>query len=324
MISLRSISLAWVSLFALLIAPVVAENARVSCERRTLVVTISDKAGPVMNLSAANVRLESKPPGVEVSSFSPPHHPPRAMLLLDLSESMRKPGELKVISSLARGFIDAAPVDAPIALITFSDSVNDRVGFPAPKQTILQRIEAIKQGALDSKGAHTALIDALDEAIPMFDSPRPGDVILLISDGIDNRSRAQLRDVKRQLLECGLRLFSFVPTEEDPILDDANSGPDSLVSLSRDTGGRSFTLAPDPRMWGWDASKNTLGKDSEIGKYMYVLASSGYELTIRANQAIERPVRLTLKIVGTDGEMMQDVQSLYPQELTECTKPPQN
>src|SRR5262249_51275305 len=155
--------------------------------------------------------------------------------------------------------------------------VRDRLAFSAPKEAILQRLETMKRETQDSKDNHTALLDALVEAIQMFDSPRPGDVILLISDGIDNYSRAQVREVRRVLLERGLRLFTFVPTEEYPRLDDANSSPDFLVSLSRDTGGRSFTLTPDPRMvWAWDISKNTLGKDYEFGKYMYVLASSGY------------------------------------------------
>jgi VWA domain-containing protein len=208
--------------------------------------------------------------------------------------------------------------------VTFSDATGDRLGFSTPKEAILQKLETMKQGSVDSKGGHTALLDALVEAIQMFDSPQPGDVILLISDGIDNSSRAQLRDVRRRMLERGLRLFSFVPSEEYPMLEDANSSPDSLVSLSRDTGGRSFTLTPDPRMWGWDASKNTLGKDYEFGKYMYVLASTGYELEIKAHQAIRRPVMLNLKIVGPDGEAMRNVQSLYPQELTACAISTQN
>jgi hypothetical protein len=229
-----------------------------------------------------------------------------------------------VISSLGRGFVDASPAGAALALVTFSDSVKDRLGFSSPKEAILQRLETINQRALDSKGGHTALIDVLVEAIQMFDSPQPGDVILLISDGIDNSSRAQLRDVRRRMLERGLRLFSFVPSEEYPILDDANSGPGSLVSLSRDTGGRSFTLTPDPCMWGWDASKNTLGREYEFGKYMYVLASGGYELEIRTSHAIQRPVMLKLKIVGPDGEAMRNVQSLYPQELTTCATLAQN
>ncbi len=317
MISLRSLTLALVSTLVLLLT-LAAEDAHVSCDRQTLVVTVSDKAGPVMNLNASNVRLESKPPGVEVSTVIPRHQPPRAMLLIDQSASMRKPGELKVISSLGRGFVDASPAGASIALVSFSDSVKDRLGFSSPKEAILQKLETMNQGALDSKGGHTALIDVLVEAIEMFDAPQTGDVILLISDGIDNSSRAQLRDVRRRMLERGLRIFSFVPSDEYPILDDANSGPDSLVSLSRDTGGRSFTLTPDPRMWGWDASKNTLGRDYEFGRYMYALASAGYELKVKTNHAIQLPVVLKLKIVGPDGEAMRYVQSLYPQELAAC------
>jgi uncharacterized protein with von Willebrand factor type A (vWA) domain len=158
----------------------------------------------MMNLNKSNFRLESKPPVTEVATVTRRLQPPRAMLLIDISDSMRTPGKLKVISSLARGFVDASSANSSLAFLTFSDSVKDRLGFPASKDVLLQKLEAISRESAGAKGGRTALLDVMSEAIRMFDRVRPGDVVFLVSDGGDNRSHTQMREVKRLLLERGL------------------------------------------------------------------------------------------------------------------------
>ncbi|HST11450.1 MAG TPA: hypothetical protein VLL05_13820, partial [Terriglobales bacterium] len=71
--------------------------------------------------------------------------------------------------------------------------------------------------------------------------------------------------------------------------------------------------------WGWDSSEHSLGRDYEFGKYMYVLAASGYELEVEMRRANQTPVVLKLQVVGSNGEVMRNVQSLYPQQLIACT-----
>ena len=77
-------------------------------------------------------------------------------------------------------------------------------------------------------------------------------------------------------------------------------------------------------MWGWDRSKQSLDRDYDCGKYMYRLAASSYELEVEIHQAIQRPVTLKLEIVGADGEITRNVQSLYPRELFACALPEKN
>lgn len=275
-----------------------------------------------MSLNKSNFRLESNLAGTEVGAVTRRRQALQAILLIDLSGSMRTPGKLKVVSSLARGFADASPENSPLALLTFSDRVKDRLGFPASKEVVLQKLEAISREPPGAKGGQTALFDAMGEAIQMFDRAQPGDVVFLISDGGDNYSHSQMREVKRLLLERGLRLFCFVPSE-DSLRDEEKASLDTLLNVARTSGGRSFTLENDPRMWGWDASKGSLGRDYEFGKYMYVLAASSYELEINMQHAIQKPVSLKLKIVGPGGEVMRNVQALYPQELIACAYPEQ-
>lgn len=287
------------------------------CEQHTLIVTVSDKTGPVMNLNKSNFRLESKPPIIEVTSAATRRQAPRAVLVLDLSGSMRSPGKLKVVTSLARGLIDASPANATFALLTFSDNVRDRLEFPAPKDVLLQNLEAIRQEPPDAKGGRTALLDTLVQAVGAFGATRPGDTIFLISDGGDNRSHAHRSEVKKLLLERGVRLFSFVPFEAVPP-EEVKLGPQALADLSHETGGRSFSLEGTSRLWGWDDSEEALTREYEMGKYMYVLAASSYYLALDVKGAIRKPATLKLRIVGSDGEPMHDVKFLYPQELMPC------
>ncbi|HST08861.1 MAG TPA: VWA domain-containing protein [Terriglobales bacterium] len=236
----RSIAVALLSTLALFVPLSASQTARASCERRTIIVTVSDKNGPVMNLNMASVRLDSKPPGVEVAAFTPRRQPVRALLLIDLSGSMRTPGKLKVVSELARGFVDASPANSPFSLLTFGNPLDDQLGFPASKEVILQKLQAIKREPPGTKGGYTALFDAMTKAIEMFGSAQPGDVVFLVSDGGDNRSRTRMRDVKRLLLERGIRLFCLVPFEGSLKDEEARMDPDSLDNVAQETGGRSL------------------------------------------------------------------------------------
>jgi len=287
------------------------------CEERTLVVSVTDKVGPVMNLNKSNFHLESKLP-IEVASATTHHPSPRALFVLDLSGSMRSPGKLKVIASLARGIIDASAPNALFAFVTFSDNVRDRLEFPAPKEILLQKLEAISREPPDANGGRTALFDTLIQAVGMFGKPQPGDAIFLISDGADNRSQARGHDVKKLLLERGVRLFSFVPFDVVFPAEEVKLGPAPLADLSYEAGGRSFSLERRSSVSRWDDSEQALTREYEMGKYMYVLAASSYYLEIVVKRVIEKPAALKLKIVDSNGEAMHDVKFLYPQELMSC------
>ncbi|MGC2194196.1 MAG: vWA domain-containing protein [Terriglobales bacterium] len=288
-----------------------------NCSRRTVVVTVSDQNGPVMNLDKSNFLLESKSLTLNVVAARVRRPAPRAIVVLDLSGSMREPGKLPAISSLARGFLDAAPSRAPLALLTFADRVKDRLDFSGPREAIVHRLEEISREPDQTHGGMTALFDALNEAIPMFGVPQTGDVIFLISDGGDNRSHTHARKIRRLLLEHGIRLFSFIPFEMAFPMEDVELGLESLVSLSHIAGGRSMTLEELSRGGGWDNSPEALARDREMGKYMYVLAASSYELDVELDRVIQKSP-LKLKIVGPEGKELHNVQSLYPHELMPC------
>jgi Mg-chelatase subunit ChlD len=284
-------------------------------------VTVSDKSGPVMNLNRGSFQLESKSLALRVITAAPRNRPPRAMLVVDISGSMRGLGKSEVVAALARGIIDAAPPNAPLALVTFNEQIRDRFDFSASKEILIQKLEAISREAVPSKGVRTALLDALTEAAEMFGVPQPADVVFLISDGGDNRSRTRASVLRRSLLERGLRVYSFAPSELMLPTEEERLGLEELLNLSRDTGGRPMPLENSSFSGHWNNFPKALALSAEMGRYTYVLAASTYELEIDMDRPIERPVTLKLKIIASDGKELRNLQPLYPHELMPCAHP---
>ncbi len=232
---------------------------------------------------------------------------------------MRSEGQVEVIAALARGFVSAAPAQAPLALVTLADRVKERLDFSTPKEVLLQKLLAISQEPPSTPGGRTALMDALTEATAMFGTPQSGDVIFLISDGGDNVSHTRISSVKKLLLERGVRLFSFIPLNQIFPTEEVRIGPEALTDLTNNTGGRPMTFERLSRS-GWDNSPDALARDSEMGNYMYVLAASSYDLKIEVGREIKSPIALKLKMVGSDGKEVRNLQLLYPRELMPCTQ----
>ncbi len=323
MISVRSSALAFTVICSALVALSAAQSTPASlgqCERRTLVVTVSDKTGPVMNLDKSNFLVESKSGKLNVVAARVRRTAPRVIVVIDLSGSMSERSKRPVITSLAQGFLEAAPPKAPLGLVTFNHKVKDRMDFSTPRETIIQKLEEIGGKHAKIPLARTALFDALNEVVQMFGEPQSGDFIFLISDGSDNSSHVRSVTVKEQLLEHGVRLYSFAPIENMFQLEVVRTYANDLDDLARETGGRSMTMENLSSTLEWKNSPEVLARDREMGKYMYVLATSSYELDVESDRAVPgSPLKLNL--VGPDGKQLHDMYSLYPHELTPCLQP---
>jgi hypothetical protein len=148
--------------------------------------------------------------------------------------------------------------------------------------------------------------------------PQPSDTIFLISDGGDNLSRTRLSVIRIALLERGLRVYSLIPSNRPFPTEEERLGFDELLNLSRDTGGRPMPLENPSPSGHWDHSSKALALREDMGRHMYALAASGYELEIEMDRPIERPVPLKLKILASDGKELRNLQPLYPHELMPC------
>jgi hypothetical protein len=188
-----------------------------TCARAKVLVTVVDSDGtPDLRLTAANFRAESKGFVFKVAAAKLQKTPPRAMLILDFSSSMRTaPGKWRVVEAVSLGLVEAASRADPLAFVTFDENVINSFGFSTPKEMLTEAIEQLK-GHADRKLRRTALFDAVYSTIDSFGSPQPGDTIFLVTDGGDNRSRRTLPEIQNLLVQKQVRVFTALFVDGAP------------------------------------------------------------------------------------------------------------
>jgi len=157
-------------------------------------------------------------------------------IVVDTSHSMAN--KLGSAREAVRQFCEAANPADEFFLITFSDEPQLAIDFT-------NRPEELENALLtmQAKG-RTSLLDAISMGIRKMKTARYARrALLVLSDGGDNHSRYNERDVKRAIKEADVLIYSvgtfdrYVSTQEELL------GPELLRSLSEVTGGESFTIS---------------------------------------------------------------------------------
>lgn len=181
-----------------------------------------------MTLTSFGLRKPSQEP----SSTLPPNAPQvkfhevqdlsRVVLVIDRSGSMAAQQKMDRAKEGAKIFVDLLHQKPDpllrgdeLAIVSFSGSVS--VDFPL--QEIISdstRMQARTKIDILSPNGPTAILDAVQTAVDILrpgGSSQPdvgcGDVIILLSDGIENSSRHKIEEVVKNLETSGVRLFSI-------------------------------------------------------------------------------------------------------------------
>jgi uncharacterized protein with von Willebrand factor type A (vWA) domain len=196
-----------------LAAPLRAQNA--PCLRRSVVANVVDEKGnPVPGLTAADFagRFHGKP--VKILSATFDQQPRRIVILLDTSDSMRSfyLFTSDLFSATINELRSVAPTGSALAVATFSDKFQERLGFSSNWEEIEKQLAAIRtelRPAGPWKG-RKVMRDSLLGGVALFGSPRQGDTIVLFSDGRDVDSQTDYHHVQRALWSSGVRLLSLL------------------------------------------------------------------------------------------------------------------
>ena len=210
-----------------------------------LTVTVTDNSGKyVRGLTGDNfVILED---GIEqpLSFFASSDIPVDVALVIDTSASMR--ADLPLVQAAATGLVRALGPDDRGAVM----SVNDRAGLPQPFTNDRASVEdAVRR--LTTAGS-TALYDGLYVMLKEFQRERLNapqvrrQVLVLLSDGLDNKSRLAFDDVLEQARRADVNIYVIALKGQMPIVSQAQA--DGLLmnaeyamnTVARDTGGRIF------------------------------------------------------------------------------------
>jgi Ca-activated chloride channel family protein len=210
---------------------------RTSADLVMVPVTITDARNrPVVGLDQNNFQLfENKKPQ-QIKNFSSEDAPISVGILVDTSHSMAN--KLERAREAVRQFCEASNPEDEFFMITFSDEPMLAADFTGAAEELENSlISAQAQG-------RTSLLDAIYMGIRKMKTARYARrALLIISDGGDNRSRYNERQVKSAVKEADVLIYavgtydSYASTQEELL------GPDLLRSVSEVTGGQAYMLS---------------------------------------------------------------------------------
>jgi hypothetical protein len=212
----------------------------------------------------------------------------------------------KEVGMLVRAIADKArraPTGRPIAFGAFAEEAVIGKDFLTDPQKRSSDIDEVLAQAARLPGKYVSLFDSLHQAIAVFGPHQPGDTILLMTDGHDNKSKRNLNDMEKEFAASGTRLLVVIRPKFTPtgvyadFKQHAREENLSLKILSSRTGGAYTSFRNDRFLeFAW----------------------AGYLLGIQAPAALDRPKEWKLQIKNSNGKIDKDAFLYSPWKLTPC------
>jgi Ca-activated chloride channel homolog len=247
-------------------------------------VTVTDPYNRIVTgLEADNFRVFEDNVEQEVVNFSSEDVPISIGIILDLSGSMaNKVGKAK---EAAFQFLRTANREDEFFLVGF----NERAQLLSPFTSNVEDLQSRMLSA-SAKGK-TALLDAIYLGLSQMRGAHSGKrALLIISDGGDNSSRYNEKDIKRFVREADTQLYSigiFEAFEYRNRTPEELNGPTLLNEMTELTGGRAFTAE------NLNDLPDIAAKIGAELRNQYVL---GYHPSNKAHDARWRKIKIKLRV----------------------------
>jgi Ca-activated chloride channel homolog len=215
------------------------QSVHVDVELALVNVTVTDPYNRlVTGLEPDNFRVFENNVEQEIQYFSSEDVPISIGVIFDLSGSMsNKVGKAK---EAALQFFKTANPQDEFFLVSFNERAELMSTFTNSVEDLQSRLLT-----LSAKG-RTALLDAIYLGLSEMKTARNAKrALLIISDGGDNNSRYNEKDIKRLVREADTQLYSvgiFDPFEYRSRTPEELNGPSLLTEVTELTGGRAFTV----------------------------------------------------------------------------------
>lgn len=329
--------MSWVStvvalmLGCLCVAPVYAQQE--ACQHRTIPVSVARNDDfPVPPLSKTNFEGTYRKNPVRITSAAASYEPPRVVLLIDVSGSMRasrSESNWNFMVDIAEDLLSRMPLAAEVGLGFFSDELKPVASPTTDRQALKYELEDLRSRTRPF--GRTALLAAVLDSLKMFDAPHLGDIIYVITDGEDNKSKVTINQVAQTLNETGVRLFAFLfqglglYASRGPV---GASGPIDVLRVTVSTGGSAIgfsTFYKDAYLAGSPDQDAALvdksGKPTRLGlglRAQYRQMLSFYRVDIDLPETVDKPREWKLDLVGLDKFQLDNVVLNYPHLLVPC------
>lgn len=181
------------------------DNFRAASELVTTAVTVRDGDGRLItNLQQQDFIVEEDGVVQPITQFTTERVPVSLSLTLDVSDSMRGQRIADARSALAH-FLDALlAVEDEASLLGFNHETRMFSQWTTERAGMRAKLEAIRPSG------GTALYDAIDAALPLFESRQhPRAALLLVSDGRDTASDVTPAALKQKLVRSDVFLYAI-------------------------------------------------------------------------------------------------------------------
>ncbi len=259
------------------------QSVHLDVELALVNVTVTDPYNRlVTGLDPDNFRIFEDNIEQEVVNFSSEDVPISIGVILDLSGSMaNKLGKAK---QAALQFFKTANPQDEFFLVGFNEHAELLSPFTSNVEDLQTRMLSAS-----AKG-RTALLDAIYLGLSQMRGAQNGKrALLIISDGGDNNSRYNEKDIKRLVREADTQLYSigiFDPFEYRSRTPEELNGPSLLSEMTDLTGGRAFTAE------NLNDLPDIAAKIGEELRNQYVL---GYHPSNKAHDARWRKIKIKLR-----------------------------
>ncbi len=136
--------------------------------------------------------------------------PLATLLVIDISGSMNHGGKLKAAQAAAQAYVDQARTSDQIGLVTFNTEIKYEQPLTSDRRKMIQAIKGL-QAEED-----TAMYDALAEGIDILESVAGRKAIIVMTDGLDNRSKMSPQQVLQLIGPQGLLDLGHRPGRSNP------------------------------------------------------------------------------------------------------------
>jgi len=207
----------------------------------TVYVSVTGANGEPVGVDPAQIHLFENGQPVQMEQISGVGEigPLTVLLALDVSGSMNNGGKLEAAKAAAQAYVDQMRPGDQAGLLTFNQNVEYVQAVTSDHSALIQAIQSLT--AKDD----TAMFDALAEAIQILQEIPGRKAIIVLTDGMDNRSQATADDVIQDIGDGGLSISTI--GLGDPEKPESYFGLDAtaLQSLAECAGGV-YSFADNP------------------------------------------------------------------------------
>lgn len=241
---------AW-TLLSLAFAPVQQAGANVHITqvdtsrfpKVTVYVSVTDAAGEPVPVDPASIHLSENGKPVTTSAVDAvgQGQPLTTLLVFDVSGSMATAGKLDGAKAAARAYIGQMQPNDQAGVMAFNTQVQSVQGITQDHAVLTNAIDGLKAGG------DTAMYDALYTAVGELEPGQGRKAVIVLTDGMDNRSQHTAREVIQHIGPGGLTI-SVVGLGDPSQVGKGLEGLDesALQSLADGAGGAyAFASAPD-------------------------------------------------------------------------------